>query len=94
MKRPVAIGEHIRQIVSDLGLDKKVEKARIFSEWEDWVGLPVSKHAEPVKMKYGKLYVKVENDKWRHELIYQKHALMKKLNGKIGKPLIKDILFI
>ena len=94
MKKPVALGEHLRQIVSDLGLEKRVETARIFSEWADWVGDPVSKHTEPVKLKYGKLYVKVENDAWRSELIYQKFQLIEKINDRIGKKRVKDILFI
>lgn len=94
MKRPVALGEHLRRVITDLGLEKRVEKARIFSEWADWVGDPVSKHTEPVKIKHGKLYVKVENDAWRSELIYQKFQLIRKINDRIGREIVKDILFI
>lgn len=94
MKKPVALGEHLRRIVVDLGLEKRVEKARIFTEWPKWMGDTIGMHSKPVKLKHGKLYVKVENDAWRNELIFQKHQIISKINGKTGKEIIKDIFFI
>ena len=94
MKRPVALGVHLKQVMADLGLDKKVEKARIFTEWKNWISEPVNLHTEPVKLKYGKLYVKVENDAWRNELIYQKQSMIERINKKVGRELVKEILFI
>ncbi len=49
---------------------------------------------EPVKIERGKLFVRTSDSVWRHELILQKYEIIKKLNNKLEKNVIKDIIFV
>ena len=42
----------------------------------------------------GILFVKVESSTWRSELTLHKENIIKKLNKKVGKPVIAEIRFI
>ena len=94
MIKSESIGHYLKEIVERYGLQKRIDNARIFSEWEKWVDKPICDVAKPVKLEFGKLLIKVSNDAWRNELVYQKRELIERLNEKLGEQIIKEITFI
>ena len=66
MKKSESIGHYLKEIVERYGLQKRIENARLFSEWEKWVEKPICDVAKPVKLEFGKLLIKVSNDAWRN----------------------------
>ena len=61
--------------------------------WDQVVGKEIAAVTEPKKIRDGILFVKVEQDVWRHELTFFKHEIIQKLNKKIGKRSLKEIKF-
>lgn len=72
---------------------KKFQKEK-FSYWEEAVGEKISKVAVPVKNKKGVLFVKVEDAVWRFELTRRKEEILNRINQKLNKSTLKDIVFI
>lgn len=85
-----SLGEEVNNLIKGI---KKARKSR-FVFWEDVVGERISKVAVPVKTKNGVLFVKVEDAIWRFELNRRKTELLQKINEKLKKNEVKEIVFI
>ena len=76
------------------GLENAVAQNDALLIWEEAVGKKIAKNTEPDRVEHGIIIVKVSSPTWRQELFFQKEEIVKKLNNKIGKRVIKDIRFI
>ena len=47
-----------------------------------------------VSIKRGKLFVRVKTPTWRNELVFLKSEIISKLNRRVGKKVVKDIVFV
>ena len=77
-----------------IGLDSKMQELQILNVWSECVGEAIAKYSSPQEIRKNKLFVKVENAAWRYELSLNKAGIIEKLNIKLKKKLIKDIIFI
>jgi len=77
-----------------IGLDSKMQELQILNIWSECVGEAIAKYSSPQEIRKNKLFVKVENAAWRYELSLNKAGIIEKLNTKLKKKLIKDIIFI
>ena len=62
--------------------------------WPEIVGERISLESKAQKVIDGVLFVKVESSTWRTELLLHKEKIIKKINKRIGKPVIAEIRFI
>jgi predicted nucleic acid-binding Zn ribbon protein len=76
------------------GIDKAISQNNALSVWQEVVGEAVAKNTVADRVEHGILIVKVSSPTWRQELFFQKDVIVKKLNNKIGKNVIRDIRFI
>jgi len=77
-----------------IGLDAKLHELKILNLWDECVGESISRFSNPVELKKNKLFVKAENAAWRYELSLKKVEIINKLNERLGKKLIREIVFI
>ena len=70
---------------------KRYEALRI---WPDVVGEKIAMETEPLRVKDGIIFVKVKSDVWRNELVYYKSDLIKRLNDKLNRETVKEIIFL
>ena len=49
---------------------------------------------EPVRMSDAKLFVKVQNDAWRNEIVFYKKEIIGNINKALGSAVIEDIILI
>lgn len=92
--RPLdSIGTVLSGLARRLGLESKLLESRIRREWTAIVGEPIASNTWPDQIRYKKLYVRVHNTVWLHQLTFLKPTLMNKLNGVAGPDLIADIVF-
>ena len=90
--------QHIRETIAaflkSAGLKEKFDEHMAIAFWDRAVGENIARHTEPSKVVKGILFVKVDDNSWRHELTYFKHEIIQKLNDSVGKQAIKEIKFI
>jgi len=77
-----------------IGFDSRMQELQILNIWSECVGEAIAKYSSPQEIRKNKLFVKVENAAWRYELSLNKTGIIEKLNTKLKKKLIKDIIFI
>lgn len=90
---PKHIGEALRAAIKDLGFEKKLDQVRVVREWPHIVGENIARISQAERVYEDVLYVKVKSATWRTELLFQKRAIMQRIEEKIGANIIKDIRF-
>jgi len=87
------IGTVIKSFLHKSGLKKGVEEQKAIKIWNKTVGDKISKNTEPISIKNGIIIIKTTNSVWRQELQFQKQEIIKKLNQKLKKKTIREIIF-
>lgn len=84
----------IDSMLRKFGIANAVAQNNALIVWNEVVGENVAKNAAADRVEHGVLVVKVSSPTWRQELHFQKEEILKKINIKIGKNIIRDIRFI
>ena len=87
------IASFLDKLLKDLGIEVKVKETQALIYWPEVVGERISQVTEAKEVKGGKLFIKVKGDSWRNELVYYKGDIISRINDKIGKGVIEDIIF-
>ena len=83
----------IQNFLKKSGLNSGVEQQEALKIWGKTVGNKISKNTEPMSVKNGILVIKTTNPVWKQELQIQKTEIIKKLNNRLKKNIIKEIRF-
>ncbi len=65
---------------------------KAINAWPEVVGPFIASHTIDLSIKNKTLFVRVDSDALRSELGYSKSLLLRDLNAKAGKDVIKDIV--
>ncbi len=97
MAKPTIIADILRARLASLGVAKRIREASVEQIWPELVGSEIAAHTRVIHTERGRVLVGVDSAPWRQELMYQKEALIKKLNQALcdegGKPVVTDIMF-
>ena len=86
------LGDLIKEfIVMHKGPDF-LDEMKAVDAWPKVVGTFIASHTIDVSIRKGVLFVRVDSDALRSELIYSKSLLMKNLNERVGKDVVKEIV--
>jgi len=89
-----AIGPIISRLLSGSKWAEQVRDSRVFQIWNSVVGPAIARHAQPNALRRGKLFVYVDSSAWLAQLDrYLKPSIIKKLNGKLDKKVVTNIIF-
>lgn len=83
----------ISNLLNDSDLPFNPADARIWEVWGEVVGTAVSTHAQPSRIKNGRLRVDVTDPIWLLELEFAGEEIKDKLNTKLGRKAIDKIEF-
>jgi predicted nucleic acid-binding Zn ribbon protein len=87
-----SLKEVIEELLKVYRLDSKLEEVNLVNSWENVVGKMIANHTENIKVINRVLYVKVDSSALRHELHMERSKILKKLNKKVGKKVIDEIV--
>ena len=90
----VCLKGELDNFMNYIGLDARMQELQILNVWSECVGEAIAKYSSPQELRKNKLFVRVENAAWRYELSLNKSGIVEKLNEKLGRKLIKEIIFI
>ena len=86
------IGQIIKKIISNNKLSKRLDVLNILDVWNNIIGKDLEKYIKSTKLVDDKLYVKLRSSIVRNEMSYKKAQLIQKINKKLNKDVIKDII--
>ncbi len=87
------LGESLHELLAQLGIEKRVNQFRVIELWPSIVGEKISKISRAERVDDEILYIKVATTGWRTELLFHKQKILKNIEEKVGKNVIKDIRF-
>jgi len=88
----IPISKAIEKMLKKMKIETTVRQWEVVSMWDDIVGETIAKHTRADKISFGKLYVSVDSSVWRNELMFQRNDLLKKVNSRLNKTKIKEIV--
>ena len=74
--------------------ENSLDEMKIIELWKSVVGGFIAAHTLDLRITKGILYVKVDADSLRNELMYSKTILLRNINRVTGTDLLKDIVII
>lgn len=92
MRYPLPLGEVALQEFSALGLAERLREADIWRLWPEVVGPAIAARAAPLRIINGVLTVAVSSGPWKQELGFLKGMMKEKLNERLGREVVKDIV--
>ncbi len=88
------LGEAIRGLVSDLGIEEKLNAVQVEELFTDMMKGVVMKYVQKVEVKERILYVKMSSPELKNELQYGKGKIITHINEGMGSDYVIDVKFI
>ncbi|PLW95861.1 MAG: hypothetical protein C0593_13070 [Marinilabiliales bacterium] len=85
--------EAISLLLKTYRIEGEVERSKVISAYYDVAGELIVKHTLSVKMKNDTLFVAVDNAALRNELVYSREQLLFLINEKVGKEIVRNVVF-
>ena len=94
---PVSLGEGLRRLVAELGIDAKLEEQRAVALWPtvvlELLGQGSVGRSRVEGIRRGALHVKVEQAAWRHRFMLDRDRIRERLNELVGGEAVRIIRF-
>src|SRR5690348_9072138 len=87
------VGEALAGLLGSLESATAVRESLALAYWERVVGPQAAAATEPESVRDGVLFVRTKSSVWSHELTFLKAHILTELNRRIGRPVIKEIIF-
>ena len=88
------LAELINEFYKRHNRENSLDEMKIIESWRSVVGGFIAAHTLDLRITKGILYVKVDADSLRNELMYSKTILLRNINRVSGTDLLKDIVII
>ena len=88
------LAELINEFYRRHNRENSLDEMKIIESWKSVVGGFIAAHTLDLRITKGILYVKVDADSLRNELMYSKTILLRNINRTTGTNLLKDIVLI
>ncbi len=93
-KHPEDIGVLLQMVLDKNHIADEMELQSLTEGLEIIVGPLILPHVKIVRLSKGVLTLKSDSSAWKQELFLQKKAIIAKCNLLLGKPVVKNILFV
>lgn len=88
------LGEAIKGLVSDLGIEEKLNAVQVEELFTDMMKGVVMKYVQKVEVKERILFVKMSSPELKNELQYGKGKIIAHINEGMGSDYVIDVKFI
>ena len=84
------IDELVDQVLRNMGLEQKFKEHEVCMIWP--VGQMIASRTKSVRVMDGKLFVSFTSAVVRNEIMMVKEGLIRALNEKVGKEVVKEMI--
>ena len=82
----------LNEIIKAHGWEDKIAETKMPDLWREVVGDKVAEVSKVERFDNGKLFVVVKSSTWRFELLRRSDSIIEKLNKKIGKDTVCELI--
>ncbi len=87
------VGDIIRRLLRQEGLETPLNEYRLIDAWKDVVGPVIARYTTNLYIKNQTLYVHLSSSVLRQELSMSRTLLIRNLNAQVGSQVIVNIVF-
>ena len=80
------------QFIDAFGMREKMDELDITTGWDEAVGPMIARHTVSVRLRKGRLNVRVDSAPLRHELTFMRETLVEVLNRRAGRKVVDEIV--
>lgn len=91
---PQKVANILPKALEKLGLSKGIEQHRALILWDQVVGKEIASHTKPGWVRYGILWVIVDDSIWHQELEFLRSQIVDRINEHLKHTKIRGIKFI
>ena len=89
-----ALAEIMPKVLTELRMDRRQAEAEIVRVWNHLIDPKVTAHAQPTGIYKGTLFVRVDSDVWRDEIVrYRRKEILERLQHSYGTEMMARISF-
>jgi predicted nucleic acid-binding Zn ribbon protein len=92
-ERPRPLGEVLKEVIDQLGVQDEIDEARVVETWAAIAGTKINSVTESAWMNGSTLYVKITSAAWRQELHMNRRKWRERLNGEFDSEVVDEIIF-
>lgn len=86
------LAEALGHLVDRYGMRERMHEERLRARWEEVVGAMVARHTVELRLRKGRLQVRVDSAPLRHELGFMRGDLMDRLNAVLEAPVVTEVV--
>ena len=90
-KKVLPLGDILRQVIHDGGLETPLMEKRIIDFWDEVAGPVAARYTTEKFIKNQTLFVKIVNPSLKADLMMRRTELQQQLNAKVGTFVISEI---
>ena len=91
---PESVAALLEGVLEDLGVAGKVHECQALLAWESVAGPQLARHARAMRVLRGRLQLAVPSAVWRAHLSFSKQQLVERINQRLGRRVIRDLIFV
>ena len=92
--RPGQASDLVNKALQTLRLEDRTSETQILKAWNHLIDPTLTAHAQPVGIRKGTLFVKVDHSTWLSEIVrYRREEILERLQHCFGKDMIQRISF-
>ncbi|NNE47218.1 MAG: DUF721 domain-containing protein [Rhodothermales bacterium] len=92
-RTPQHIGAVLSELVERLGIGPRLQEAKAVEAWAELAGPAIIAVTDSVRVKSGRMTIKITSPTWRYELNLQREEWRDRVNEFVGKKIIREIIF-
>ena len=90
-RKPVPVGEALRGLLRDMGLEGRLAEVEIARIWPRVVGRTLAERTRPVRLDGGRLLVHAMDSASLHRVSLMRRDIVRDLNDAVGSPAVKEV---
>ena len=90
---PQHIGSVLAELVARLGIGPRLLEEKAVEAWAELAGPSVIAVTDSVRVKSGRMIIKITSPTWRYELSLQREEWREKVNEYVGKEIVREVIF-
>jgi hypothetical protein len=84
----------VSKVLGDLKMDSRRGDIEIVKVWNELIDPTITAHAQPINLCKGTLFISVDSDVWKYEIIrYYRKEILKRMQYSFGLEKIKKLQF-
>ncbi|MDX1739820.1 MAG: DUF721 domain-containing protein [Rhodothermales bacterium] len=90
---PQHIGNVLAELVARLGIGQRLLEEKAVEAWAELAGPSIIAVTDSVRMKSGRMIVKITSPTWRYELHLQREEWRDRVNDYVGEEIVREMVF-